>query len=291
MRRTLFGNGRSARLVRSTQCGGLGAHQVSREAATAHGGNPMNTTSLVEERTTKRKARLIRTITRMVAAALGVAAATYAGSAAFTWYRYGTPKPGAPDEADPLLDRFIPVYEVVERHHVRVRAPAPVTLAAAWEQNLLGSPVIRAIFKARELALGSTPDDRARPQALVPQMLALGWGVLAEVPGKEVVMGAVTKPWEPNPRFRALDPERFAAFDEPDYVKIVWSLRADALGPQESIFRTETRAVATDSRGRVSFRRYWALVSHGEALIRSSSLGPLRADAERRARAMSEPAR
>ena len=244
----------------------------------------MHSGSLVGKRTPKRNARVIRALSRMVAAGLGVAAAAYAASAAFTWYHYGTPKPGAPDEADPLLDRFMATYEVVERHNVRVRAPAQITLTAAYEQNLFGSPVIRAIFKARELALGSTPDERARPQALLPQMLALGWGILAEVPGQEIVMGAVTKPWEPNPRFRALDPEHFAAFDEPDYVKIVWSLRADALGAHESIFRTETRAVATDDFARLTFRRYWALVSPGVALIRRASLGPLKADAERRAR-------
>ena len=244
----------------------------------------MNSATLVGKRSTKKKARVIRALTRMVAAGLGVAAATYAGSAAFTWYRYGTPRPGAPDEVDPLLDRFMATYEVVERHNVRVRAPAEITLTAAYEQNLLGSPVIRAIFRARELALGSTPDERARPRALLPQMLALGWGVLAEVPGREIVMGAVTKPWDPNPRFRAIDPEHFAAFDEPDYVKIVWSLRADAIGPHESIFRTETRAVATDNLARLTFRRYWALVSPGVALIRRSSLGPLKTDAERRAR-------
>ena len=244
----------------------------------------MSSASLVGNGSTKRKAGVIRAVTRMVAAGLGVAAATYAGSAAFTWYRYGTPKPGAPDEADPLLDRFMATYEVVERHNVRVRAPARITLTAAYEQNLLGSPVIRAIFRARELALGSTPDERARPRALLPQMLSLGWGILAEVPGHEIVMGAVTRPWEPNPRFRALAPEHFAAFDEPDYVKIVWSLRADAIGAHESVFRTETRAVATDDLARLTFRRYWALVSPGIALIRRASLGPLKADAERRAR-------
>jgi hypothetical protein len=244
----------------------------------------MSSAALVGTRTTKKKARVIRALGRMVAAALGVAAATYAASAAFTWYHYGTPKPGAPDAADPLLDRFMATYEVVERHNVRVRAPAEITLTAAYEQNMLGSPVIRAIFKARELALGSTPDERARPRALLPQMLALGWGVLAEVPGREIVMGAVTKPWDANPRFRAIDPERFAAFDEPDYVKIVWSLRADAVGAHESIFRTETRAVATDDFARLTFRRYWAFVSPGVALIRRASLGPLKADAERRAR-------
>ena len=251
----------------------------------------MHSASPVGTRTRKSKARVIRALSRMVAAGVGVAAAAYAGSAAFTWYHYGTPKPGAPDEVDPLLDRFMASYEVVERHYVRVRAPAGITLTAAFEQNLFGSPVIRAIFKARELVLGSAPDERARPQALLPQMLALGWGILAEVPGQEIVMGAVTKPWDPNPRFRALDAEHFAAFDEPDYVKIVWSLRADAIGPQESIFRTETRAVATDDFARPTFRRYWALVSPGVALIRQSSLGPLKADAERRARMIPAAAR
>jgi hypothetical protein len=97
-------------------------------------------------------------------------------------------------------------------------------------------------------------------------------------------MGAVTRPWEPNPRFRAIDPARFAAFDEPEYVKIVWSLRADPLAPDESLFRTETRALATDDFARVKFRRYWALVSSGVALIRHASLGPLKEEAERRAR-------
>ena len=50
------------------------------------------------------------------------------------------------------------------------------------------------------------------------------------------------------------------------------------------MFRTETRAVATDAFARLKFRRYWALVSPGVALIRQTSLGPLKAEAERRAR-------
>ena len=65
------------------------------------------------------------------------------------------------------------------------------------------------------------------------------------------------------------------------------SLRAVTIvssGPHESMFRTETRAVATDDFARLTFRRYWALVSPGVALIRRSSLGPLKAGAERRAR-------
>ena len=243
----------------------------------------MNAGPVVSPRMSTRKARGLRTAARVVATGLGVAAAAYAGSVAHSWYRYGNPRPPVKDDADLLLDRFMPAYDVVERHRVRVRASAPITLAAAREQDLLASPLIRAIFKARAVALGSTPDDRARPRPLIPQMLSLGWDVLVDVPDREIVLGAVTKPWEPNPRFRAIGPGQFADFNEPEYVKIIWSLRADSLSADASMFRTETRAAATDDFARLRFRRYWALVSPGVALIRQASLGPLKADAERRA--------
>jgi hypothetical protein len=96
-------------------------------------------------------------------------------------------------------------------------------------------------------------------------------------------VGAVTKPWEANVTFRALAPDDFAAFSEPGFVKIVWTLRADPDGNDKSVFRTETRAVATDATARKRFRLYWALASPGIALIRRLSLNPLRREAERRA--------
>jgi hypothetical protein len=178
----------------------------------------------------------------------------------------------------------MPAYEVAERHHVRVAAPADVTLAAAREMDLQQSSVVRAIFKGRELLLGATPDTRPRPRGLLAEVQSLGWGVLAEVPGREIVVGAATKPWEPNVTFRALSPDEFAAFREPDYVKIAWTLRADPIGGTESIFRTETRVTATDSRARVRFRRYWSFLSPGIIVIRWMSLAPLEREAERRAR-------
>ena len=58
-------------------------------------------------------------------------------------------------------------------------------------------------------------------------MRAMGWGVLAEIPGREIVMGAVTQPWEADVVFRPLPSAEFAAFAEPGFVKIVWTLRAD----------------------------------------------------------------
>lgn len=76
----------------------------------------------------------------------------------------------------------------------------------------------------------------------------------------------------------------FSAFQEPDLVKIAWTLRADPMNGGESIFGTETRAIATDAGARAKFHRYWAFLSPGIILIRWAMLPALKADAERRAR-------
>jgi hypothetical protein len=225
-----------------------------------------------------------RSLMGIAAAAAGFAAGAYAVFVTVRWLRYGQVAPGINGEQDALLDQFMPTYDVVERHQIRVAAPAHITLAAAREQDLQGVPLIRAIFRARELILRARPDTHPPPRGLLAQTQALGWGILADVPGQEIVVGAVTKPWEPNVRFHALPPGEFAAFADPGFVKIVWTLRADSLGADASLFRTETRAVATDAAARARFRRYWAFMSAGIALIRRLSLPPLKRNAERRIR-------
>lgn len=231
-----------------------------------------------------------RSAAQWAAAGAGLAAAGYATYVGMTWARYGSPAPARPEEQDELLDRFMPTFDVVERHRVEVRAPASVTLEAARDMDLASMPVVRGIFKARELILGAAPDARDRPKGLVADVLSLGWRVLAEVPGRELVVGAVTRPWEPNVTFRAIPAEGFAGFEEAEYVKIVWTLRADPIDANTSIFRTETRAVATDASARARFRMYWSFLSPGIFLIRRLSLRPLKADAERRALTAALPA-
>jgi hypothetical protein len=228
---------------------------------------------------------LRRSTVRWLAAGAGIAAASYASLVAYAWLTYGKGTPAAaPEERDSLLDRFMPIYEVAERHQVRVGAPAEMTFEAATHLDLLRSPAIRAIFGARELMMRSHPGPAPAPGSFVDQMAAIGWGVLADVPRREIVMGAVTQPWMANVIFRPLPPAEFAAFHDPGYVKIVWTLRADSTGPSESVFRTETRVAATDPDARAKFRRYWSFASPGIILIRWMALGPVKADAERRSR-------
>jgi hypothetical protein len=224
-----------------------------------------------------------RPIARTLAAGLGLAAATYGVYAALAWVRYGRPAAPPSDQHDELLDLFLPDYDVVERHRITVAAPAAVTLDAAKAQDLYHSAIVRAIFKTREILLNASPRAETTPRGLLAAVRSLGWGVLADVPGREIVMGAVTKPWEANVTFRALLPEEFRSFSDPGFVQIAWTLRADPAGEYSSVFRTETRARGTDATARALFRPYWALASPGIALIRRLSLNPVKRAAERHA--------
>jgi hypothetical protein len=121
--------------------------------------------------------------------------------------------------------------------------------------DLFAQPLVRAIFRSRELFLGASLMISAAPQVSSRPLNSIGWVVLAEVPDRQVVVGAVTKRWEPKFTFRGISRDAFASFTEPGFVKIAWTIRADPEGPIASICRTETRAIATDPLARAQFRR------------------------------------
>jgi hypothetical protein len=163
---------------------------------------------------------------------------------------------------------------------VRVAAPAAVTFAAAKESNL-DSPLVMAIFRAREIALRAGPPKPIEARGLVNIFTAIGWVILDETPEREIVFGAVTQPWRPDVAFRSVRPDEFRTFSEPGYVKIVFTLRADPVNEHESIFRTETRVVPTDADARRTFRWYWARFSPGIVVIRHALLKGVKTAAER----------
>jgi len=101
----------------------------------------------------------------LIAGSAAFAAAACATFEGVTWYRYGrTKRQVRGEEADSLLDLYIAEYEVAERHHMEVAAPAETTFAAAYKTDLSHSTIVRALFKLRELALGCSrgkPDETA----------------------------------------------------------------------------------------------------------------------------------
>jgi hypothetical protein len=101
----------------------------------------------------------------MAGGRVGFSVAAYLSYAGTAWFRYGHARqPASSDETDPLLDRFMPAYEVAERHHIRVAAPAAITFSAATDLDLTQSAGILA--HPRELlaqmkASGTLKDGRS----------------------------------------------------------------------------------------------------------------------------------
>ena len=184
------------------------------------------------------------------------------------------------EQFDSLLDRFMPEYDIVERHQISIEAPPSVVLDAARHVDLNDSLLIRAIVKLRAVAMGARAMEPERPHGLIAETTAMGWRVLAEAVGSEIVVGAATQPWRADVVFQPLEPESFVRFAEADHVKIAWTLRVDSAFPHGTIFRTETRACATDQAARAKFLRYWKRVRPGVVAIRWSLLRLLRKEAE-----------
>jgi hypothetical protein len=218
----------------------------------------------------------------MIGGSMAAAAMLEIAYATTAWFRYG--HPGKSARPDALLDRFMPNCEVAESHEIEIDAPAEVTYAAACLLDLNRSWLVRAIFKARELLMRSASPTMSPKAIRMRELTNLGWGVLAEEPDRELVMGAITQPWRTDVKFESLPPDEFAAFAAPGYAKIAWTLAVEPFGKTGSVFRTQTRVATTDADSRRRFRRYWTLVSPGILLIRRSMLPLVKADAERRYR-------
>ena len=176
---------------------------------------------------------------------------------------------------------FIPRSDVSDHHEIVIAAPADLVFFDATRLDLQSLPMVRLIFRIRGWLLGDTFEPPRKPLGIVADTMVLGWGLLAHTPCRTIVMGAVARPWTRNVTFRAIPPDEFAAFAEPDYVKIVWTLDAKPIGARRTLFRTETRVEATDAASRRKFFWYWMAFGSGIRFIRWNMLRALRRTALR----------
>lgn len=106
--------------------------------------------------------------------------------------------------------------------------------------HLFRAPLVRALLGIRALPRGVVRTLRVRrstasaPEApprtfRLEDLVGLGWILLGETPGVEVVLGQVSRPWKAvaDPTDGPPTPEEFTGFDEPGYAKIVAGLRVD----------------------------------------------------------------
>jgi hypothetical protein len=183
-----------------------------------------------------------------------------------------------------LIDDWLPRFDEHEFHSKEIAAsPAEVERAVrALKPDDL--PLTRLLLALRTLpALVSgrrRPDIPSRP--LLEGVLSLGFVVLDERPGEQVVLGAAGRFWRPRGDGvdRLGDPQEFRDYDRPASVRAAWDFVLTPTAGGGTRLSTETRIAGTDADGTRVFRRYWRLVYPGSALIR---LDILRAVARRAA--------
>ena len=173
------------------------------------------------------------------------------------------------------LQRLIPAPHLLELHRMDVAAPA----LDVWDEVRLGElsqPVtIRALFKLRTMA--SRKSGRTAGPFRLDSMRSSpenpGFQVLSEEPLHEVAVGAIGKVWQIDiPFVHVADEQAYAAFSEPGYVKVAWSIRVLPRGSEKSHVEIELRVSATDEQSWRRFRRYFRVIGPFSRFIRRSLL-------------------
>ena len=187
-----------------------------------------------------------------------------------------------------LIDEWMPVWDVVERHETRIRAPREAVWRTVRTLDFARSPVIAALFALRSLPglLSRGPRKRALGTTM-DGLLRNGFVLLGERPGEELLLGVVGRFWRPTGDLVRLTADELRAFDRPGYAVGAWDFTLAEEGGAVRL-ATETRVRCTDAASRRSFRRYWTVVGPFSALIRREMLRSVRRAAES---APSEPKR
>jgi len=184
----------------------------------------------------------------------------------------------APSTATRHLDRLLPDYDVHEVHSIRVRAHPLAIHRALFEVTANEVWLFRALMTVR--GLGARGSDGSRP--LVEGAQAGGFAILADEPGRELVLGVMGRFWQLRQRaIQPIDsPGAFTSFADPGFTRAAMNFLIEPQDDGACRLTTETRVRATDARARRAFRAYWTLVHPGSAFIRRMWLRAIRRRAE-----------
>lgn len=181
-----------------------------------------------------------------------------------------------------LIDSFAPSPDAVETHSILINAPRETVYRALWTADLGHSLIIKSL-----LALRSVPafiaHSRAMPrnrQITLQTLIDSGFGLLAEKPDEEIVLGITGRFWRPAGN---VSPFNRPDFDRPvaaGFARGVWNFSVSEKVPGQTVLTTETRVTCGDPASRRKFLAYWIVVRPFSGLIRLIMLKNVRKTAE-----------
>jgi hypothetical protein len=157
-----------------------------------------------------------------------------------------------------LIERFVPYADIVETHELVVNTTPEATYAALRSVDFakFPYPLMRVRIFLRVLAveiaryrLGMRP--LRKPVRLTLEDVAeFGQMKLAEIPGVEIVIGAIARPFDLKSIFEQRAPGEFEPFRCPGYIKAAASFHVAPYGAHRSLLSYEVRIRATDTATR-----------------------------------------
>lgn len=181
-----------------------------------------------------------------------------------------------------MLDPLIATPRLIEIDHVDLAATPERVWKLVRHGDLARSPLIHALFALR--ALPERVQGRHRATTLRIDDLRStpeqpGFQVLLERAPLGFAVGAIGKVWHGEiPFVHVRDASEYAAFSEPDFVKVAWAIRLIPLGAQDTRLELEVRVDATDEAAWSKFQRYFLVIGPGSRLIRRTLLSGLARD-------------
>jgi hypothetical protein len=179
-----------------------------------------------------------------------------------------------------LIDSYLPSPRIRQVDRVEVAAAPATAWAHVRNVDFYTIPSVRRLFALRLLPsrIGAVFTGK-RPDALpatmrIGDIVAPGTGfhLLEEEPGREVVVGAIGKFWQPSIDFAPATPEGFAAFARGGFGKVAWALRVDPARAGGSWIGVDLRVTATDDEAWTKFRPYWSAIGPFSHWIRRAAL-------------------
>jgi hypothetical protein len=183
-------------------------------------------------------------------------------------------------DVKPAIDDYMPQWEVRERHRTEVSAAPGEVFASVKAIDMSRSPLIRWLFRLRELPAAFSGRGRRRLGMNLDAFQRFGFVMLEERPDEEIVLGLVGKFWRPAGNVQRMSRDEFLSFGRRGYAVAAVNFR---VRPSDggTLFTTETRVRCTDGASRRRFRAYWTVIGPFSGFIRWEMLRLVKTDAER----------
>jgi len=183
-----------------------------------------------------------------------------------------------------LIDSFAPRPDAVETHSLVINAPRETVYRTLLTADLGHSLIIKSL-----LALRSIPGFIAHPCAMprnrkitLQTLIDSGFGLLAEKPGEEIVLGVTGRFWRPAGNLSPFNRPDFDRAVPVGFARGVWNFSVSEPIRGQTLLTTETRVTCGDPASRRKFLAYWFVVRPFSGLIRLIMLKSVRKMAEAR---------